>query len=429
MTGGVAVVRWRRWRSGFCAEKLHERLRHRACWWVSVTQEQGAEGNRPRRLLERVRDELVVRHYSPRTAEVYVGWVKRFVLFHGRRHPDSMGQEEVRAFLSSLAVDDQVSASTQNQALAALLFLYSAVLKKDIGQVDGFSHARRPARLLVVLTRSEVGAVLAGLKGAMLLAASLMYGAGLRLLECVCLRVKDLDFDARQLVVRRGKGQRDRLTMLPDEVIAPMRLHLVEVQEQHRVDVTHGAGYVELPFALNSKYPNAAREWAWQWVFPASRMYVHEPTGQRRRHHLHETAVQRAVREAVKDSGVPKLASCHTFRHSFATHLLEAGYDIRTIQKLLGHRDLRTTMLYTHVVNRGPLGVRSPLDGLAQCRAAALAQRLPHERDRRRQVGRDESRIQPQNAPAERGERAIAARIRGSALRVTSAIDLDDQPH
>jgi integron integrase len=361
----VAVVRRHQWRSGFRALKVAGKGGGTGgARGVGVTQEQGGGENRPRRLLERVRDELVVRHYSPRTAEVYVGWVKRFVLFHGRRHPDSMGKEEVRAFLSSLAVEDQVSPSTQNQALAALLFLYSAVLKKEIGQVEEFAHARRPARLPVVLTRSEVAAVLAGLKGAMWLAASLMYGAGLRLLECVCLRVKDLDFDARQLIVRRGKGQRDRLTMLPDEIIDLMRLHLLEVQEQHREDVARGAGYVELPFALNSKYPNAAREWAWQWVFPASRMYFHEQTGQRRRHHLHETAVQCAIRQAVKDSGVPKLASCHTLRHSFATHLLEAGYDIRTIQKLLGHRDLRKTMLYTHVVNRGPLGVRSPLDVL-----------------------------------------------------------------
>jgi integron integrase len=369
----VAVVRRHQWRSGFRALKVAGKGGGTGgARGVGVTQEQGGGENRPRRLLERVRDELVVRHYSPRTAEVYVGWVKRFVLFHGRRHPDSMGKEEVRAFLSSLAVEDQVSASTQNQALAALLFLYSAVLKKEIGQVEEFAHARRPARLPVVLTRSEVAAVLAGLKGAMWLAASLMYGAGLRLLECVCLRVKDLDFDACQLIVRRGKGQRDRLTMLPDEIIDLMRLHLSEVQQQHREDVARGAGYVELPFALNSKYPNAAREWAWQWVFPASRMYFHEQTGQRRRHHLHETAVQRAIRQAVKDSGVPKLASCHTLRHSFATHLLEAGYDIRTIQKLLGHRDLRTTMLYTHVVNRGPLGVRSPLDGLGSAPIGAV---------------------------------------------------------
>lgn len=316
------------------------------------------------RLLDRVRDAIAAKHYSPKTGEAYVGWIRRFIVFHGRTHPSTLGAVEVASFLSSLATHGQVSASTQNQALSALLFLYGDVLKLELRALPGWVHARGSVRLPVVMTREEVRAVLSEMSGTPRLMASLLYGAGLRLLECCALRVKDVDFGVAQVVVRRGKGGRDRVTLLPTALVATLRGHLAGVKKRHEADLANGAGYVELPFALRRKYPNAAREWAWQWVFPATRMYLHENTGERRRHHLHETVLQRAVKTAVKSAGVAKRINCHTFRHSFATHLLEAGYDVRTIQKLLGHRDLRTTMLYTHVVNRGPLGVRSPLDGL-----------------------------------------------------------------
>jgi integron integrase len=317
-----------------------------------------------RRLLDRLRDVLVLRHYSPKTAEVYVNWARRFILFHGRRHPSEMGEPEVSAFLSSLAIQGRVSASTQNQALAALLFLYTEVLKVDLGWVNEVVHAKRPARLPAVLSPAEVARVFSKLHGTPLLMASLLYGSGLRLLECVRLRVKDLDFDAGQVMVRRGKGQRDRATLLPQSLVSPLQAHLAHVRRQHEAALENGAGFVELPDSLRSKYPNAPREWAWQWVFPATRTYVDSKTGERRRHHLHETVLQRAVRGALRAADIPKAASCHTLRHSFATHLLQGGYDIRTIQKLLGHRDVRTTMIYTHVVNRGPFGVKSPLDGI-----------------------------------------------------------------
>lgn len=316
----------------------------------------------PRRLLDRVRDRLALGHYSPRTMEAYVGWIRRFILFHGRRHPSEMGAAEMSAFLSSLATDGKVSASTQNQALAALLFLYADVLGRKLEALEEIVRAKRPARLPVVMTRQEVTAVLSNLHGTSRLMASVLYGAGLRLSECASLRVKDVDFSLSQLVVRSGKGQRDRVALLPRSLVGPLQAQLRQVRKQHDADVARGAGFVDLPFALRSKYPSAPREWAWQWVFPATRSYTHAATGERRRHHLHETALQRAVRRAVIAAGVNKPVSCHTLRHSFATHLLEAGYDIRTIQKLLGHRDLRTTMIYTHVLNRGPLGVQSPLD-------------------------------------------------------------------
>jgi integron integrase len=316
----------------------------------------------PRRLLDRVRDQLAMGHYSPRTVDAYVGWIRRFILFHGRRHPSEMGAPEVSAFLSNLATVGKVSASTQNQALAALLFLYADVLGRKLETLDEMVRAKRPARLPVVMTRQEVTVVLSKLSGTSRLMASVLYGAGLRLSECASLRVKDVDFSLSQLVVRSGKGQRDRVALLPKSLVGPLQVQLQKVREQHDADLARGAGYVELPFALRSKYPNAAREWAWQWVFPATRSYTHSATKERRRHHLHETVLQRAMRRAVIAARVNKAVSCHTLRHSFATHLLEAGYDIRTIQKLLGHRDLRTTMIYTHVLNRGPLGVQSPLD-------------------------------------------------------------------
>ena len=316
------------------------------------------------RLLDRVRAALRTRHYSPRTEETYVAWIRRYIFFHAKRHPAEMGAPEITRFLSALAVEGKVAASTQNQALSALLFLYREVLEMDLPWLDGVVRAKRPQRLPVVLTRDEVRTVLQPLKGVPRLMAYLLYGAGLRLLECCQLRVKDLDFGANQIVVRSGKGDKDRAAMLPAAVKADLAQHLGSVQKQHQRDLARGAGWVELPTALNRKYPNAGREWAWQWVFPATRFYVDRGTGQRRRHHLHESVLQRAVNDAVRQAGIPKRAGPHTLRHSFATHLLEDGKDIRTVQELLGHRDVSTTQIYTHVLNRGPSGVRSPLDGM-----------------------------------------------------------------
>ena len=315
-------------------------------------------------LLESVRVALRVRHYSERTVVSYVRWVRQYVVFHGRRHPREVGADGVVRFLEHLAVAGSVSASTQNQALAALLFLDGGVLGGVVGAWGGVARAKRPARVPVVLSRAEVGLVLAGLRGVWWLMGALLYGSGMRLSECVGLRVRDLDFAAAQVLVRRGKGQKDRAVLLPTGLIAPLQSHLVKVRTMHAGDLARGLGAVALPEALAVKYPNAAREWPWQWVFPASRHHVEERTGARRRHHVHETALQRAMRAAVLASGLNKAASCHTLRHSFATHLLEAGYDVRTIQHLLGHHDLRTTMIYTHVLQRGPFGVQSPLDRL-----------------------------------------------------------------
>jgi integron integrase len=314
------------------------------------------------RLFDRVRAELRARHYSVRTEEAYLAWIRRYILFHAKRHPSEMGAVEVEAFLSTLATDRRVAASTQNQALAALLFLYRHVLDADLPWLDGIVRARRPARLPVVLTRDEVRAVLARLRGTPRLVALLLYGSGLRLLEGCRLRVKDVDFGANQIVVRSGKGDRDRVALLPAGVADDLRHHLEWVQRQHQADELRGAGWVALPDALARKYPKGGREWAWQWVFPATRLHIDRATGERRRHHLHESVIQRAVHVAVQQAAIAKPASCHTFRHSFATHLLEDGYDIRTVQELLGHKDVSTTMIYTHVLNRGPQGVRSPLD-------------------------------------------------------------------
>ena len=289
------------------------------------------------------------------------------------RHPAEMGPAEVTQFLSSLAVYSRVSASTQNQALSALLFLYKEVLAQPLPWLDDLVHAHRPQRLPVVLTRDEVHAILQRLEGTPRLMTTLLYGAGLRLLECARLRIKDVDLTTHQVLVRDGKGEKDRVTLLPHGMKHDLARHLDFVRVQHRGDLANGAGWVELPMALARKYPNAGREWAWQWVFPATRLYVHRETGQRRRHHLHESVLQRAVRIAVCQAGIGKPASCHTFRHSFATHLLEDGYDIRTVQELLGHQDVSTTMIYTHVVNRGWGAVRSPADRLPTAAAPALA--------------------------------------------------------
>jgi integron integrase len=316
------------------------------------------------RLLDRVREAIRLRHYSTRTEEAYVLWIKRFILFHGKRHPQELGEPAIGAFLSALATRERVAASTQNQALAALLFLYEVVLERKLERVGGVVRAKATQRLPVVLSREEVRAVIEQLAEPLRTMACLLYGAGLRLLECSRLRVKDVDFGKNEIVVRSGKGGRDRRTMLPAGARDALRRHLQQIERQHDQDLRSGAGWVELPGALGRKYPNAGQEWPWQWVFPATRHYVDRTTGQRRRHHLHESVLQRAVRIAVLRAGIPKPASCHTFRHSFATHLLESGYDIRTVQELLGHRDLRTTMIYTHVLNRGGLGVVSPADAL-----------------------------------------------------------------
>jgi integron integrase len=314
------------------------------------------------RLLDHVREAARVRHFSRRTESAYVGWIRRFIFFHGKRHPAEMGAPEVTQFLTALAVQGRVAASTQNQALSALLFLYRDVLGHDLPWLDEVVRAKRPARLPVVLTPEEVRALLGRMHGVPRLMATLLYGAGLRLLECAHLRVKDVDFARNQLTVRSGKGDKDRATMLPAVVKADLARHLERAKRQHEEDLRHGAGWVELPSALARKYPNAGREWPWQWVFPATRFYLDAATGQRRRHHLHESVLQRAVREAVLRTGIPKRVTCHTFRHSFATHLLEDRQDIRTVQELLGHRDVSTTMIYTHVLNRGPAGVQSPAD-------------------------------------------------------------------
>ena len=319
-------------------------------------------GGAPARLLDRVRHALRLLHRSPRTEEAYVYWIRRFILFHGKRHPRELGAGEVREFLTHLAVEAHVSASTQNQALNALVFLYRDVLAQDLGDFSDAVRARAPRRIPVVLTRGEVRALLGQLAGVDWLVAALLYGAGLRLLEAVTLRVKDVDFARRELRLRRAKGDKDRLAPLPVAVLPALNAQLELARELHAHDLALGFGAVTLPHALARKLPSAPREWAWQWVFPATRRYFDAAASTERRHHLHETVIQRAVKQAVARAGIAKRASCHTLRHSFATHLLEAGTDIRTLQELLGHASVSTTMIYTHVLNRGAAGVRSPLD-------------------------------------------------------------------
>ena len=328
----------------------------------SLAHEAGENTSRRPRLLDRVREANRLRHGSRSTEKSYVAWIRRFIVFHGKRHPAEMGAPEVVQFLSSLAVEGRVAASTQNQALSALLFLYRHVLQQELPWLDEVVRARRPKHLPIVLTRDEVRAVISKLDGTPRLMAALLYGSGLRLLECARLRVQDIDFAMNQIVVRDGKGAKDRVTVLPTVAKEPLRRHLVTVKRQHEADLAFGAGWVELPWALARKYPNAGREWPWQWTFPATRFYFDRATGQRRRHHLHESVLQRAVLDAVRQAGLSKRATPHTFRHSFATHLLEDGRDIRTVQELLGHNDVSTTMIYTHVLNRGPAAVTSPAD-------------------------------------------------------------------
>jgi integron integrase len=316
------------------------------------------------KLLDQVRRAIRRRHYSDRTEKAYVHWIKRFIFFHNKRHPAEMAESEIAQFLSSLATEGRVSASTQNQALNALLFLYNDVLNKRIGLIDGVVRAKRPQRLPVVLTKDEVKRVLDRMSGAPRLMGLLLYGAGLRLMECCRLRVKDIDFSRNEVVVRSGKGNKDRYTMLPSAVHDSLIEHLQGVKAQHDEDLKNGLGRVSLPNALDRKYPNAGKEWGWQWVFPATSHYIDSVSGEKRRHHLHESVLQRAFKEARLKAGVLKPAGCHSLRHSFATHLLENGYDIRSVQELLGHNDVTTTVVYTHVLNRGGKGVRSPADGL-----------------------------------------------------------------
>lgn len=314
------------------------------------------------KLIDQLREGLRSRHYSQRTEETYCAWVKRFIYFHNVRHPAGMGEGEINAFLTHLAVEEHVSASTQNQALSALLFLYRHVLNREIGNLGEVIRARRPTRLPVVMTREEVKAVLGNLSGDKWLMASLMYGAGLRLTECLCLRVQDIDLMRNEILVRDGKGAKDRITMLPESVKTSLQDHFKNVKGIHKRDLAQGWGSVQMPTALDRKYPSAPTDWRWQWVFPQENRWKSDKTGEQGRHHVDESILQKAFKQAVTKAGLTKRATCHTMRHSFATHLIEAGYDIRMVQELLGHKDVRTTMIYTHVLNRGGRGVKSPLD-------------------------------------------------------------------
>ena len=317
-------------------------------------------------LLGQLRVAIRTLHYSRRTEEAYAAWVRRFVLFNGRQHPKDLDASNVRDFLSSLAVREQVSAATQNQARAALVFLYRDVLKLPLDSLEGVVSAKRPHRLPSVLTRDEVHRVLREMRGVPQLVASLLYGGGLRLLEALQLRVKDVDRERHEILVRSGKGAKDRVTVLPELLIEPLNRQLIDARRVHEYDLERGHGHTLLPEAFVRKNPSAPREWKWQFIFPAVRTYRDPATGIQRRHHIHETVIQRAVHDAATRVSIAKRVTCHTFRHSFATHLLESGYDIRTVQELLGHSDIRTTMIYTHVLNRGGRGVRSPMDNFGQ---------------------------------------------------------------
>jgi integron integrase len=324
---------------------------------------QGTSSPQGKKLMDQVSDALRTKHYSYRTEQTYTDWIKRYILFHGKRHPKDMGENEIRAFITHLATERKVAASTSNQALSAILFLYRIVLQIEITLPPDLSNASRPKRLPTVLTHVEAMKIINHMRGVTRLMAKILYGSGLRVMECMRLRVKDIDFDNHQIIVRGGKGDNDRITVLPDSLIPEIKLMLQDVRALHQKDLAEGYGETILPNALDAKYTAASREWAWQFIFPASQRSTDPRTGVIRRHHLDETVPQKAIREAAKIAGIDKQVSPHTFRHSFATHLLQNGYDIRTVQELLGHKDVKTTMIYTHVLQRGGLAVKSPLDG------------------------------------------------------------------
>jgi integron integrase len=330
---------------------------------MSQLQPQAPPANKPK-LLDQVRTTIRLRGMSYQTEKAYTDWIKRFIIFHHKRHPKEMGAPEIRDFLAHLVNDRNVAPSTQNQALHALLFLYREVLQIELPLIGDLQPAKKGARAPVVFTREEVEAILSRMEGTKKMMASLLYGTGMRLIELLRLRVKDIDFRMNQITVRQGKGGKDRVTMLPQSLKEPLREHLVKVKQAHEVDLREGFGNVELPYALEKKYPQAATEWKWQYVFVAPKRSIDPRTKIERRHHLDPSVLQKAVKEAMRKAGIIKPGNCHTFRHSFATHLLEAGHDIRTLQELLGHADVSTTMVYTHVLNQGGLGVRSPLDKL-----------------------------------------------------------------
>ncbi|ACD95965.1 integron integrase [Trichlorobacter lovleyi] len=317
------------------------------------------------KLLDQLRDRIRLKHYSRRTEDVYLDWAKRYILYHNKRHPQEMGKKEIEGFLTYLATERQVAAATQNQAKAALQFLYKEVLEIQLPWLDEVEQAKKPKRLPVVLTEKEVHSLLAHVPQAYALLARLMYGTGMRLLEGLRLRVQDLDFERAELLIREGKGGKDRVTMLPQSLLKPLQEHLKQVKQAHEQDLLKGYGEVWLSESVARKYPNAGREWVWQYVFPSARLSVDPRSGVTRRHHLDEKGLQRAIKQAAVDAGLTKNVTPHTLRHSFATHLLQAGYDIRTVQELLGHKDVQTTMIYTHVLNKGGMGVMSPLDRLA----------------------------------------------------------------
>ncbi len=317
----------------------------------------------PKKLLDQLSDQLRIKHYSLRTEHSYTSWARQYILFHNKRHPRDMGANEINAFISHLALEKKVAASTQNQALSAILFLYRHVLKIEPDEtVINAVRPQKPKHVPTVLSKQEAKKVIENMQGIYRLMAQLLYGSGLRLMEVLRLRVKDLDFANHQIIVRDGKGENDRITMFPDILLEPLRLHLNQVKALHEKDLFEGYGTVYLPYALEKKYPNANRQWVWQYAFPAADRSTDPVTGIKQRHHIHETSLQKAVKQAARLAKIDKLVSPHTFRHSFATHLLQNGYDIRTVQELLGHKDVKTTMIYTHVLQRGGLAVRSPLD-------------------------------------------------------------------
>jgi integron integrase len=324
--------------------------------------------SQPPKLLDQVRAAIRTRHYSIRTEEAYIYWIKRYILFHKKRHPKEMGQQEISQFLNHLAVQENVAASTQNQALCAIIFLYKHVLHIEIGELDSVSWAKKPQKIPVVFTQSEAKAILNQLSGTNWLMAILLYGAGLRLTECLQLRVKDIDFEYKQINIRSAKGAKDRISILPEKAIDPIIKQIEYVTSLHEKDLKDGYDTVSMPFALERKYPKAGRDLGWKFIFPATQISTDPLTGLRRRHHLHPSVLQKVIKNALRNAGIKKHAGCHTFRHSFATHLLAAGYDIRTVQELLGHNDVKTSMIYTHVLNKGGFGVKSPADFLSKRR-------------------------------------------------------------